>query len=146
MLLACGAIEAITSATGSGPHTSFAEWQMCTLPLWCAVSAIAMSAASESSLQAVRASVQEADAWGQETGVPSVSSFSATMTLIYCMMHLVSDEVLRCSRQGESEDLRKGTHAIVHVLEHIEQSNRQLANDELSGKHKSMRRGCRFWV
>ncbi|KAL3158795.1 hypothetical protein ABBQ32_011522 [Trebouxia sp. C0010 RCD-2024] len=79
MLLACGAIEAITSATGSGPHTSFAEWQMCTLPLWCAVSAIAMSAASESSLQAVRASVQEADAWGQETGVDAAGTLMALL-------------------------------------------------------------------
>ena len=72
MLLACGAIDAITAATGTGPHTSFAEWQMSSQPLWDAVSAIAMSAASESSLQAVSASVQEADAWGQETGGPSV--------------------------------------------------------------------------
>ncbi len=36
--------------------------------MWDAVSAVAVSAAADSSLQAVTSSVQEADAWGQETG------------------------------------------------------------------------------
>ena len=43
-------------------------WQASTQPMWDAVSAVAQSAASDGSLQAVTASVQEADAWGQETG------------------------------------------------------------------------------
>lgn len=152
MLLACGAIEAITSATGSGPDASFAEWQMCTLRLWCAVSAIAMSAASEGSLQAVTASVQEADAWGQETGAPSVSSLSAATTLIYCMMHVVSSEVLQCSRRDESktenlEILRKEkTHALCMSWDIQQVYACQPANLESCGKHESMRRESRFWV
>ena len=43
-------------------------WQASSQALWDAVSAIAVSAAAEASLQAVTTSVQEADAWGQETG------------------------------------------------------------------------------
>lgn len=88
MLLACGAIKAITSATATGAHTSFAKWQMSSQPLWDAVSAIAMSAASESSLQAVTNSVQEADAWGQETGASFCSTLPAAATLFRCKMHI----------------------------------------------------------
>jgi len=43
-------------------------WQESSQPMWDAVSAVAVSAAADSSLQAVTSSVQEADAWGQETG------------------------------------------------------------------------------
>ena len=44
--------------------------------MWDAVSAVAVSAAADSSLQAVTSSVQEADAWGQETGQKLDSSHS----------------------------------------------------------------------
>lgn len=68
MLLACGAIEAITWATGESASASCAMWQASSQAMWDAVSAIAISASSEASLQAVTASVQEADSWGQDIG------------------------------------------------------------------------------
>lgn len=68
MLLACGAIEAITWATGESACASCAMWQASSQAMWDAVSAIALSASSEASLQAVTASVQEADTWGQDIG------------------------------------------------------------------------------
>lgn len=44
--------------------------------MWDAVSAVAVSAAADSSLQAVTSSVQEANAWGQETGQSHMLDFS----------------------------------------------------------------------
>lgn len=76
MLLACGAIEAITWAAGESAAASCAMWQASSQALWEAVSAIALSASSEASLQAVTASVQEADTWGQETGTFCLASLS----------------------------------------------------------------------
>ena len=49
-------------------------WQASSQALWDAVSATALSASSEASLQAVTASVQEADTWGQETGTFCLAS------------------------------------------------------------------------
>lgn len=73
MLLACGAIEAITWATGESACASCAMWQASSQAMWDAVSAIALSASSEASLQAVTASVQEADTWGQDIGTFSLA-------------------------------------------------------------------------
>ena len=68
VLFACGTIEAIACATSQAASASCTMWQESSQPMWDAVSAVAVSAAADGSLQAVTSSVQEADAWGQETG------------------------------------------------------------------------------
>ena len=92
MLLACGAIEAITWAAGESAVASCAMWQASSQALWGAVSAIALSASSEASLQAVTASVQEADTWGQETGTFCLASSPLLQKLLLCNKDTMSVE------------------------------------------------------
>ena len=57
-------------------------WQESSQPMWDAVSAVTVSAAADSSLQAVTSSVQEADAWGQETGQKHMLDSSHSMLVL----------------------------------------------------------------
>ena len=99
LLFACGTIEAFTCATSQSASASCAMWQASIEPMWDAVSAVAQSAASDSSLQAVTASVQEADAWGQETGQQCSPVFSCHALLL---LNTRTDETQSTERQHKA--------------------------------------------
>ena len=90
-------MEAISCATSSSAAASCARWQASSQPLWDAVSAITQRAAAETSLQAVTSSVQEADTWGQETGVHSIVCIPVCIpgsTYVHCIgVHCIVRQV-----------------------------------------------------
>ncbi|DBB01874.1 TPA: hypothetical protein ACH3X1_000476 [Trebouxia sp. C0004] len=79
ILFACGTVEAIACATSQSASASCTMWQECSQPMWDAVSAVAVSAAADDSLLAVTSAVQEADAWGHETGVDGTGALLALL-------------------------------------------------------------------
>lgn len=79
-LFALGSVQAITQATGVLSATvGCAILCLHADSLWDAVTAVARTAASEKGLQAIISSVQEADAWGQDTGVDATGALLASL-------------------------------------------------------------------
>ena len=84
LLFAFGSLQAIAHATSSSASAACGAFCSCTQLLWEAVSAITQAAASEASSQAVTTSVQEADAWGQDTGAFTLALLISLIQISSC--------------------------------------------------------------
>ena len=102
ILFAFGSLQAIAQATSSAASAACGTFCSCTQLLWEAVSAVARAATSEASLQAVTSSVQEADAWGQDTGdfaLALLLSLNAACVIVHNIFSSIEHALTGCPLQ-----------------------------------------------